>query len=129
MLNSTTGTRAARRDWYAWMLREIRAADFVIVVASPGYRAVGDGTQAHDSLRGVQAEAAVLRDLLYGDRETWLGRVLPVVLPGQSLDELTAFTQPHSASHFVMIPSQMTVLKPCCVCDTVDTHASVALPQ
>jgi SEFIR domain-containing protein len=92
----------SRRDRYAWVLREIQAADFVIVVASPGYRSVGDGTHTRNLHRGVQAEAAVLRDLVYGDRETWLGRVLPVVLPGRSLDELPAFTQPYSASHFVI---------------------------
>jgi len=38
------------------MLREIQAADFVIVVASPRYRAVGDGTAPGDANRGVQAE-------------------------------------------------------------------------
>lgn len=77
----------SRQDWYAWMLREIQTADFVIVVASPRYRAVGDGAAPGDVNRGVQAETAALRDLLYRDRATWLGRVLPVVLPGRSLDE------------------------------------------
>lgn len=91
-----------RLDWYAWMLREIQAADFVIVVASPGYRAVGDGAAAGAAHRGVQAETAVLRDLLYRDRATWLRRVLPVVLPGSSPDDLPTFTQPHSASHFIV---------------------------
>lgn len=91
-----------RQDWYAWMLREIQSTDFVLVVASPGYRAVGDGAVPADTHRGVQAETAVLRDLLYRDRETWLGRVLPVVLPGRSLTELPTFTQPYSASHFLI---------------------------
>jgi hypothetical protein len=66
------------------------------------YRAVGDGNAASDLHRGVQAEAAVLRDLLYGDRETWLSRILPVILPGRSVDELPAFVQPASASHFAV---------------------------
>jgi len=92
----------SRRDWFAWMLREIQAADFVIVVASPMYRRAGDGTAPADAHRGVQAETAVLRDLLYQDRPTWLGRVLPVVLPGRSIDELPAFSQPYSASNFVL---------------------------
>ena len=65
------------------------------------YRAVGDGNAASDLHRGVQAEAAVLRDLLYGDRETWLSRILPVILPGRSVDELPAFVQPASASHLL----------------------------
>ncbi len=91
-----------RLDWYAWMLREIQAADFVIVVASPNYRAVGDGAAPGNVHRGAQAETAILRDLLYRDRETWLSRLLPVVLPGRSLNELPTFTQPHSASHFIV---------------------------
>jgi hypothetical protein len=43
-----------------------------------------------------------LCDLLYRDGETWLGRVLPVVVPGRTLDELPTFTQLYSASHFVI---------------------------
>ncbi|GAB1513606.1 hypothetical protein JCM33774_56480 [Actinophytocola sp. KF-1] len=92
----------SRQDWFAWMLREIQAADFVLVVASPMYRAVGDGTVDSDRHRGVQAETAILRDLLYADRATWLRKVLPVVLPGRSVHELPVFTQPAAASHFVV---------------------------
>jgi hypothetical protein len=91
-----------RQDWYAWMLHTIEHADFVLVVASPQYRAVGDGSGAGREHRGVQAETAILRDRLYEDRKTWMGRVLPVVLPGRSVDELPRFTQPHSGSHFVI---------------------------
>ncbi|HEU5476193.1 MAG TPA: toll/interleukin-1 receptor domain-containing protein [Actinophytocola sp.] len=91
-----------RRDWYAWVLQEIQAADFVIVVASPRYREFGEGNGSSGVHRGVQAETAALRELLYRDRRTWLGRVLPVVLPGGSLDELPTFVQPYSGSHFVL---------------------------
>jgi hypothetical protein len=91
-----------RKDWFAWALSEIPAADFVLVIASPRYRAFGDGSPPSGENRGVQAETAVLRDLLYEDRRTWLARVLPVVLPSRSLDELPKFTQPYSASHFVI---------------------------
>lgn len=92
----------ARQDWSAWMLRSIRSADFVIVVASPMYAAVGDGTPPENIHLGVQAEAAVLRDLLHRDRHTWLAKMLPVILPGRSLGELPDFVQPYSASHFVV---------------------------
>lgn len=91
-----------RRDWYAWMLGEIESASFVIVVASPKYRAVGDGGAPGNEHRGVQAETAAIRELLYRDRRTWVNRILPVVLPGRSLDELPTFAQPYSASHFVL---------------------------
>jgi hypothetical protein len=92
----------SRQDWYAWALREIQAADFVILVASPKYRAVGDGTADGDEHRGVQAEAAALRELLYRDRRTWLRKVLPVILPGRSVDDLPEFVQPVTASHFIL---------------------------
>jgi SEFIR domain-containing protein len=92
----------SRQDWYAWALREIQAADFVIVFASPKYRVVGDGTADGDEHRGVQAEAAALRDLLYRDRQTWLRKVLPVILPGRSVDDLPEFVQPFTASHFII---------------------------
>src|SRR3954468_24022457 len=65
----------SRQDWYEWMLRWIKSADFVIVVASPRYREVGDGTAPGDRNRGVQAEAAQIRDLLYRDRSTGVSRL------------------------------------------------------
>src|ERR1700754_394596 len=58
-----------RPDWYAWILRTIETADFVLVVASPQYRAFGDGPDG-DTHRGVQAETAILRECLYQDRKT-----------------------------------------------------------
>src|SRR5262245_47335616 len=45
-----------RRDWPAWRTTEIRAADFVVVVASSGYGAAGDGTASGGLHRNAQAE-------------------------------------------------------------------------
>jgi hypothetical protein len=91
-----------RQDWYAWMLHWIRTADFVIVVASPRYREVGDGTAPADRNRGVQAEAAQIRELLYRNRAERTLKLLPVILPGRSRDELPDFVQPYTASHFTL---------------------------
>jgi SEFIR domain-containing protein len=90
----------ARQDWYAWAIREMTDADFVLVVASGRYRAVGDGSGPSSESRGVQSEAALLRELVYADRASWLRKVLPVLLPGGTTDQIPLFLQPHTASRF-----------------------------
>jgi hypothetical protein len=91
-----------RRDWGAWATRHIAEADFVIVVASPAYRRVGDGLLATDRNRGTQSEAAVIRDRLHGDRNTWVPKLLPVILPGHDVDEIPLFLQPYDVDRYVV---------------------------
>ncbi|MEU0789055.1 SEFIR domain-containing protein [Amycolatopsis sp. NPDC005961] len=91
-----------RQDWYAWALKNITEADFVIVVASEGYRRMGDGNGPVDRNLGGQAEAAALRELLQRDRGNWTRKLLPVVLPGHNVDEIPLFLQPYSADHFIV---------------------------
>lgn len=89
-----------RRDWYLWMIEQLEKADYVVVVASPRYRAAGDGTLPPDSHRGVQTESAALRNYLHQDRETWTRKILPVILPGRSVDDIPLYLQPYCASHY-----------------------------
>jgi hypothetical protein len=98
----------ARHDWYAWALREMTAAAYVIVVASPGYRAVGDGGGPADRHRGARSEAALLRELVYGDRDAWTPKVLPVLLPGHAVDEIPRFLSPHTTSRFEVAACTVT---------------------
>lgn len=95
-----TWAEATRRDWSSWITEELTGADFVVVVASPDYRRAGDGQGSADLNRGVQSEAAALRDLLYRDRTTWVPRLIPVIPPGRSLDDVPLFLQPYTASHY-----------------------------
>src|SRR5690348_14685709 len=49
-----------RIDWSLWATRNITAADFVVAVASPLYRARADGDAPPDEGRGAQFESALL---------------------------------------------------------------------
>ncbi|MEU3455128.1 SEFIR domain-containing protein [Micromonospora sp. NPDC006766] len=89
-----------RRDWYLWAMDQVDQADFVIMVASPICKAVGEGRVANDKNRGMQSEIALIRERLHSDRATWRRKLLPVVLPGRSADELPAFVQPQTADHY-----------------------------
>lgn len=91
-----------RRDWGAWATGKITSADFVLVVASPGYRRAGDGLADSTDRRSVQAEAATIRGLLHRDRRAWTPKLLPVLLPGREVDDIPLFLQPGSAGHYVI---------------------------
>lgn len=91
-----------RRDWSIWIIEQVREADFVLVVASPAYKRRADGGVGTSEGRGVQFEAALLRDLLAQDRGSWVHKVLPVVLPERSVEEIPAFLQPHAASCYMV---------------------------
>jgi hypothetical protein len=96
-----------RRDWYEWAIDQITQADFVLVIASPMCRLIGDGQVPGDSHRGMQSEISLIREGLHGDRPTWRGRLLPVVLPGRSVDEIPFFLQPHCADRYAV--TELTV--------------------
>jgi SEFIR domain len=89
-----------RQDWPLWMLRQVRQAQYVVVIASPAYRRRAEGDAAAGEGRGVQFEAALIRDELYGDQQKGLEKFLPVLLPGQSADDIPAFLSPNAATHY-----------------------------
>jgi cellulose synthase operon protein C len=108
-----------RRDWHAWTVTQMGEADYVIVVASPQYRMIGDGLGSAEVPRSVQSEAALLRELVIGDRAHWLPKVLPVILTGDSrlgsVDDVPLFLQPATARCFPLaaftVPDAMDLLR------------------
>lgn len=90
-----------RQDWYAWALQKMTEADYVIVVASEKYRWIADG-HGRNQHKGVRSEVAMLREMIYADRERWLPKILPVLLPGHDNAEIPLFLQPYSASFFAV---------------------------
>src|SRR3954465_2643957 len=71
-----------RQDWPLWMSEQVRQAQFILAVASPEYRRRAEGRAEAEVGRGVQYEAALLREILYEDRTRSLSRILPGVRRG-----------------------------------------------
>ena len=95
-----------RQDWAVWMMAEVQAADYVLVVASPEYRDRAEGSAAPDEGRGVQFEARLIRDEFYRDQEAGTRRFLPVLLDGFSTADIPIFLGRETATHYSV--SEMT---------------------
>jgi tetratricopeptide (TPR) repeat protein len=79
------------QNWARWMLHELRAADFALVVASPEYkrRAEWDGKPGEGW--GVQWEAPLIAQEVADDPTAALRKFLPVLLPGRTATEIPAW--------------------------------------
>ncbi|MGO9973626.1 MAG: SEFIR domain-containing protein [Solirubrobacteraceae bacterium] len=91
-----------RQDWPVWMLREVRAAEFVLVVASREYRRRAEGDAPADEGRGVRFEAALIREEFYRDREAGVAKFVPVLLPGSSRGDIPVFLGPTTATSYAV---------------------------
>ncbi len=91
-----------RRDWQLWATREIRGADYVLVIASPRCRLVGDGENEPDENRGLRSELNLIAELYHSEPDNWPKRIMPIVLPGHSIAEIPSFLQPHTADHYIV---------------------------
>lgn len=89
-----------RRDWSLWALKHLDTANFVVVIASPEYKRRAEGTAAPDEGRGSQFEAARIRDRLTRDLGREIKRVLPVVFPQQSVEDIPNFLNPFSTTRY-----------------------------
>jgi hypothetical protein len=91
-----------RKSWDDWILEKITTADYVLPIASPAYREVFEGRSPVGKRLGTQAEAVVIRELLYSDRQKWMTMILPVLLPGGEVGDIPLIMQPNGADHYVV---------------------------
>ncbi|MEA2202730.1 MAG: hypothetical protein QOI89_3410, partial [Solirubrobacteraceae bacterium] len=91
-----------RQDWSLWALRQVRRARFVLVVASPAYRRRAEDEVPAGEGRGVQWEAAMIRQEVYADPEAALNRFLPVVLPGCSASDVPVWLGRETSTHYLV---------------------------
>jgi hypothetical protein len=89
-----------RRDWTRFAIEQIEQANFVLAVASPAFRERADGSGDGTHGRGARFEGSVLRNKMMQNQAEWLPRILPVVLPGCSIEDIPEFLLPFSASHY-----------------------------
>jgi hypothetical protein len=89
-----------RVDWSAWALDHLTRADFILVIASPDYKRRAEGAAPPDEGRGSQFEAMIIRDNLTKDMRRETKRILPVVLPGGSVEDIPTFLAPYSTTRF-----------------------------
>jgi hypothetical protein len=90
-----------RRNWNDWTTTQILRSDFVIVIASPTYRRISDGMDTPGS-HGTRAEYIRLVDLLHGDSLQWQRKIIPVILPGYSHDDIPLSLMPATADYYVV---------------------------
>jgi hypothetical protein len=89
-----------RKDWYLWAIDNIDNAEFVIIIASPKCRAVGEGKIDRNAHPGMHCELTVIRDRLQENRKLWEQKVLPVVLPGELVSNIPVFLQPRAMDRY-----------------------------
>lgn len=92
------------QDWALWTHEQYRAADYVLVVASPAYKRRAEGTEAPGTGEGVIWEARLIRSEIYANPDGWYRRVLRVVLPGGSLDDLPDYLGGRTTTYYTVDP-------------------------
>jgi hypothetical protein len=89
-----------RRDWALWAETHLTDADYIMVIASPKFRRTAGSSVAPDDGRGSQYEAAIMRNELTRDLRGMTKRILPVVFPGMTPEDVPTFLNPYSTTRF-----------------------------
>lgn len=72
----------------------------MIVIASPTCRLASEANFPLDRNRGIVHELGIIEELLQRDRATWERKILPVLLPGASPDDIPLFLHPYGTDHY-----------------------------
>ncbi|GLZ39091.1 SEFIR domain-containing protein [Actinokineospora sp. NBRC 105648] len=91
-----------RRDWARWAMDNIAKVDYILVIASPAYKRRAEGAAPPEEGRGAQFETSLLLDNLTRDLPAQTRRIIPVVLPGRSVEEIPSFMRPYSSTHYLV---------------------------
>ncbi|MEU2783023.1 tetratricopeptide repeat protein [Streptomyces sp. NPDC007110] len=87
-------------EWAAETAREIADADFVLVIASPAYKRRMEGAEEPGQGRGVKWEARHIVEFAFTHEQDWTDRVLNVVLPGGSVEDIPTILLPNSRHRY-----------------------------
>jgi SAM-dependent methyltransferase len=88
------------QNWPEWIMRQVRAADYILIIASSDYRRRSEGAASADEGRGVQFEAQILRTEFYTNQEAARLRFLPVVLPGATAADIPVWIGGPAATYY-----------------------------
>ncbi|GHF49832.1 hypothetical protein FHX82_003807 [Amycolatopsis bartoniae] len=116
-----------RRDWSLWAIEQLNEADFIVVVASPDYRSRADGTAPPDEGRGSQFESAIIRNNLTRNLSRETERVLPVVLPGCSVDDIPTFLNAYSTTRYEISEISPEAVEP--LLAAITGHGQYPMPE
>jgi WD40 repeat protein len=86
--------------WPDWMSTQIREGGYVLVIGSPEYRAAAEDRFPAQERKGVRWEARLLKDAFYTNHAAARDRILPVLLPGRTIEDLPDWLSPGAATHY-----------------------------
>lgn len=90
---------AEPRDWAEWTEEQVRCADRILVIASPGYRQQAEAEGGGASGRGVRFEWKYIRSAIYTDDQAATDKVVCVLMPGTGLTDVPAPLSAASRNH------------------------------
>ncbi|PWI18273.1 hypothetical protein DI272_32115 [Streptomyces sp. Act143] len=106
-INARTDHAAAEEPqiWRQWMQDELNRAQYIITVASPAYRRRSELRERAGVGHGVTWEVGYVLDEVYAHPQTWVKRILRVVLPPYDRDALPVFPGSGSATYYRIDPA------------------------